>query len=100
MRFATVVPHHGEMNSICPLLLYELRAVQLSPSDLQARLKTWGHKVSTAQIVEMLRRLRNEGLVDGPGISAIHNQPVWLTHSGKARASNPGDDLGGWLRVA
>jgi hypothetical protein len=81
------------MTSIDSVLLYELRAMPLSPSNLQARLTAWGHRASQIQVVEALRSLRTQGLVDGPGVSAIHNQPVWLTHSGKLRASNLGGDV-------
>jgi hypothetical protein len=88
------------MDAIRSLLLYELRAIQLSPDALQIRLRGWEHNLAVAEIVETLRQLRDEGLVDGPGISLLHHQPVWLTASGQARAHNLGSDLGGWRRVA
>jgi hypothetical protein len=100
LHFATVVAHDGEMDNIESLLLYELRAIQLSPDDLQTMLKTWTHELSTTEIVAILRQLQKEGLVDGPGISLIHNLPVWLTQSGQARTRNLGRDLGRWRRVA
>jgi hypothetical protein len=100
LHFATAVAHDWEMDNFESLLLYELRAIQLSPDDLQTVLKNWNHEISTTEIVATLRRLQKEGLVDGPGISLIHNLPVWLTQSGQTRARKLGTDLGGWRQVA
>jgi hypothetical protein len=75
----------GETDNIESLLLYELRAIPLSPNDLQTVLKTWNYDMSTTAIVAILRRLQAEGLIDGPGISFIHSLPVWLTQSGTAQ---------------
>jgi hypothetical protein len=93
-------PDHLGIDAIRPLLLYELRAMQLYPDALQIRLRGWGHDLVVAEIVEALRQLCDEGLVDGPGISLLHHQQVWLTGSGEARAHNLGSDLGGWRQVA
>jgi len=90
------------MTNIDPLLLYELRTGELSPNELQTALRTsWQLDVSTPEIVGILRRLNDQGLVVGPGISLSHHLRVWLTHDGKARARHPdGEDMGGWRRVA
>jgi hypothetical protein len=98
LQFASSVSHHGAMDKIKPLLLYELRPIQQSPAQLQISLRGWGYEVSSDAIVECLRRLRDEGLVDGPGISLIHSLPVWLTRNGRARADDS-LDLGEWRRV-
>ena len=100
LQIAEDVPDHREMDTIKPLLLSELRAIQLSPNALQIRLKDWGHDIPVASIVEELRHLHDKGLVDGPGISLLHHQPVWLTTSGQARARELRHGLGGWRQVA
>lgn len=86
---------------ISGLLLYDLRAIQLSPNELQKRLQAWRLEVSTAEIVTALQAMKVKGWVDGPGISKLHYQPVWLTSAGKAAAKwNIGDEIAGWRRVA
>ncbi len=102
LHISTGVPQDVEMTNIDSLLLYELLTGELSPNELQTALTTsWQLDVSTPEIVGILRRLKDESLVDGPGISLIHHLRVWLTQDGKARARHPhGEDMGGRRRAA
>jgi hypothetical protein len=89
------------MNTTQQLLLQELRVVPMCPNDLQARLRGWDHEVDVSEVVAALRSMHRDGLVDGPGISRLHRQPVWLTTAGKTRARwEVGDTVGRWRRVA
>ena len=67
---------------------------------LNRALSNSGHNVAVTSIVEALRHLHDEDVIDGTGISLLHRLPVWLTASGQSLARALNDDLGGWRRVA
>jgi hypothetical protein len=87
------------MIEIRRLLLLELEALPSTPLALCNALVGWDHNVTADVVVDYLRVLEADGLVSGPGISRLHNRPVWLTSSGSQRLRDFGGQFGSWRRV-
>jgi hypothetical protein len=100
LQHSRSMPHDWSMDNLDSFLLYELRVGSRSPDELAVASGQWGCARTTSDVVEALQRLREQGFVDGPGISLMHHLRVWLTRSGELRARNAGDNLPGWPRVS
>jgi hypothetical protein len=96
----TPMAQHGSMNQIQRLLLLELEGLPSTPNRLRAALAGWQYDVTTDIVVDHLRALERDALVSGPGMSLLHDTPVWLTANGQQRLKSLGDDFGAWRRVA
>jgi DNA-binding transcriptional ArsR family regulator len=51
--------------AIDSLLLYEVAPLERTSAELRDALRAWGYDLSPAEVVAGLRRLREQGLVDG-----------------------------------
>lgn len=99
LPFSTSIAHDWSVDNIDSFLLHELRAGPRSQHELAAALGDWGREASSVEMMEALERLRQQGSIDGPGVSLLHHLRVWLTPSGEVRARKAADNLPGWRPV-